>query len=358
MATSRASRQVYADLLARHGRLVADAFFKALDELRAGAELQRVMAAIESRDIDGALEALHIDPEIYNDVLDRIRDAQAEAGKATATAMPNRKPDGTALIVRFDARNLVAERRLAEYSSRLITRLVENDRAVVRASLSASMAQGVNPRTAGLRIVGRINRASGRREGGVLGLSTVQGSYVDNPLWYDDPRQPPGARQQLASGDPKLLKAYLTRERRDRRFDRTITKAIREGKPVPAETIQKAITAYERRLIQLRGEIVGRVETMTAIQSAKREAFRQAIDSGKVNEADVRKAWRSAGDGRVRHTHMAMNGDSARFNEPFVSPSGARLQFPMDTSLGAGPDEIIGCRCDCEYRIDFLANLR
>jgi len=346
LATSRASRQVYADLLARHGRLVADAFFKALDELRAGAELQRVMAAIESRDIDGALEALHIDPEIYNDVLDRIRDAQAEAGKATATGMPSRKPDGTALVVRFDARNLEAERRLAEYSGRLISRLVENDRAVVRASLSASMAEGVNPRTAGLRIVGRINRATGRREGGVLGLSTVQEQYVAS------------ARDELSGGDRTALKNYFTRERRDRRFDRTITKAIREGKPVPAETIQKAITAYERRLIQLRGEIVGRVETMTAIQSAKREAFRQAIDSGKVNEADVRKAWRSAGDGRVRHSHMAMNGDSAQFNEPFVSPSGARLQFPMDISLGAGPSEIIGCRCDCEYRIDFLANLR
>lgn len=346
MPPTRANRQVYADLLERYGRAVADAFFRALDTLRSGVELQRVTAAIQNGDIEEALEALHIDPEAFNELADRIRDAHAEAGKITAEGMSKRRPDGTALVVRFDARNPEAEAWLSRHSSDLITRLTTEQRQIVRTSLSDSMRRGVNPRQAALEIVGRVNRATGRREGGVLGLSAPQERYVAS------------AREELASTDPAALRHYLTRTRRDRRFDRSITKAIREGQPVDPEIAAKALTAYGRRLVKLRGETIGRVEAMTAIQRAKYETYRQAIASGKVAENVVTKVWRSAGDFRVRHTHRALNAESVRFAEAFRSPSGAMLRFPMDTALGAGVDEIANCRCDCDYRIDFLANLR
>ena len=339
-------RQVYADLLERYGRLVADAFMRAIDDLRRGAELQRIIASLEAGDIDAALEALHIDPEAFNEIADRFKEVHAEAGKVTAEAMPKRRPDGTALVVRFDGRNPQAEAWLSSHSSDLITRLTTEQRDLVRASLSESMRRGVNPRQAALDIVGRVNRATGRREGGVLGLSAPQEAYVRS------------ARDQLASSDPADLRAYLTRAKRDKRFDRSVTKAIREGTAVDPAIAAKAVTAYERRLLKLRGDTIGRVEAMTSLQQAKFEAYRQAVAAGKVAENTVTKVWRSASDLRVRHTHRGLNGDSARLNEPFRSPSGALLRFPMDTALGAGADEIVNCRCDCEYRIDFLANLR
>jgi hypothetical protein len=346
MARTRAQRQAYADLLARYGRAVADAFFAAIDDLKSNVQLQRVQAAIEQGNVEAALDALNIDPNAFDNMLDRIRDAHSEGGKAATDFMPRRKPDGTALVVRFDGRNPEAERWLREHSSTLITRITNDQRQAVRMSLSESMRRGVNPRTAALDIVGRINRATGKREGGILGLTTVQEAYVRS------------ARDELASGDPALLNNYLDRVRRDKRFDRTVAKAIKDQKPVPPETFAKAITAYERRLLALRGETIGRVEAMTSLQAGKREAYRQAIADGKVAESAVRKVWRSAGDFRVRDTHRALNGDSMGFNEAFVTRRGARLLHPMDTSLGAGVEEIANCRCDCEYRIDFLANLR
>lgn len=346
MPSTRALRQVYADLLQRYGRQVADAFMKAVDELRAGVQIQRLQAAIEQGNIEAALDALNLDPAAYNEMLDRLRDAHTAGGQSSVDTFPRRRADGTALVMRFDGRNPRAEAWLSRNSSTLVSRIVSDQRAAVRASLAAGMQRGDNPRQTALDIVGRVNRVTGRREGGVLGLSVPQEQFVRS------------ARDELASSDASGLRNYLTRTRRDRRFDRTVTKAIREKTAPPKEIAAKAVTAYERRLLQLRGETIGRVETMTALQNGKREAFQQAIDAGKVNAADVRKAWRSAGDLRVRHTHVMLNGDSAAFNEPFQSASGALLQHPMDTSLGAGPDEIINCRCDCEYRIDFLANLR
>lgn len=346
MASIRRSRQLFAELAEKYGRSVAEAFFRAIETIRSGVELQRLTALIDQGNIEEALEALHIDPEAFNEIADRAREAHAEAGRAAAEGMPKRRPDGTALVVRFDGRNPEAEAWLSRQSSDLITRITTEQRDMVRAKLTEGMARGANPRQTALEIVGRINRATGRREGGILGLTRAQAAFVAT------------AREELASGDPEALKHYLTRGRRDKRFDRSITKAIREGKPVAPAIAAKALTAYERRLLQLRGETIGRVEAMTSLQQAKFEAYRQAIASGKVAENTVTKVWRSAGDLRVRHTHRSLNAESVRFTEAFRSPSGALMRFPMDTSLGAGPQEIVGCRCDCEYRIDFYANLR
>lgn len=346
MAKTRSQARLYEELADRYGRAVADAFFRALDDIRSAAEIQRLTAAIEAGQIEEALDALHIEPEAYEEMLDRIREAHTEGGRAAAEFMPSRRPDGTALVVRFSGRNPEAERWLRDHSSRLISRITDDQRAAVRASLRDSMEAGVNPRSAALRIVGTLNRATGKREGGVLGLTAAQEGYVRN------------ARAELASGDPASLRAYLGRSRRNKVFDRSIQKAIRDETPVPPETIRKAVAAYEASLLKLRGETIGRVEAMTSLQAAKFEAYRQAVESGQVVENAVRKVWRSAGDFRVRHTHMALNGDSAGLNEAFRSPSGARLRFPMDTALGAPASETIGCRCDAEYRIDFLANVR
>ena len=346
MARTRIQRQVYAELLSKYGQAVADAFFKAVDDIKSAVRLQRVVSAMENGDIEGALDALDIDPAAFNDMLDQIREAQTEGGRFSAETMPKRKPDGTALTVRFDGRAYGAEAWMREHSSRLITRTTEDMRQAARQSLVGSLERGDGPRTAALGLVGRIDRATGKRTGGVLGLSAAQERFSAS------------ARDELASSDPALLRNYLTRTRRDRRFDRSVEKAIREGRPVAPAIQARALTSYRNRLLKLRGDTIGRVEAMSALQNGKRAAFQQAIDSGKVNEANVRKAWRSASDLRVRHTHYRLNGESAAFNEAFVSPSGARMQHPMDTSMGAGPDEIIGCRCDCEYRIDFYANLR
>lgn len=346
MARTRSQARLYDELADRYGRAVADAFLRALDDMRSAVQVQRLTAAIEAGQIEEALDELHIDPEAYEEMLDRIREAHTEGGRAATEFMPSRRPDGTALVVRFSGRNPAAENWLRAHSSQLITRLTDDQRAAVRASLRDSMEAGVNPRSAALRIVGTLNRATGKREGGILGLSEAQEGYVRN------------ARAELASGDKAALESYLGRKRRNKHFDRAVRKAIRDETPVPPETARKAIAAYEASLLKLRGETIGRVEAMTSLQAAKFEAYRQAVESGQVAEADVRKVWRSAGDGRVRHTHMALNGESEGLNEAFRSPSGARLRFPMDTALGAPADEIINCRCDAEYRIDFLANVR
>lgn len=347
MPANPTPQQVYVDLLSRYGQEVADAFAAAIRDLTSRAEIQRLTAAIAAGNIDEALAALHLDPAAYGPVQDALQRAFNESGTITAAGMPKRTPSGVVLVIRFDGRNPEAEAILRRDAGQLITRIDEETRQSAREVLYRGLSRGDNPRTTALDIVGRINRVTGKREGGLLGLSGPQTQWALS------------AADELTSGDPALMKNYLAREARDKRFDRSVMKAIREEKPVAPDIALRAVTQYRNRLLKLRGDTIGRVETLKAIQAAKHEAYRQAVASGQLNEAVVERVWDDVGDLRTRHSHRLMDGQKRGLNEPFVSPmTGARLMFPGDTSLGAPASEVVQCRCDCRYRIRFLDLVR
>jgi hypothetical protein len=61
-----------------------------------------------------------------------------------------------------------------------ITEIVADQKTAVRNFLEAGLAEGANPRTTALDLVGRISGASGKREGGVIGLTSSQEGWVRN----------------------------------------------------------------------------------------------------------------------------------------------------------------------------------
>lgn len=345
MARKPTIEQVFTGLQQVYGDEVANAFRRTIDDVRRAADLQRFITAVETRDIEAALDALHLDPAAYGSLQDALQKAFTAGGEASADGLPSlTDATGARVVIRFDARNLRAEQWLRSHSSALVTGIIEDQKAAVRTALVEHMEQGAAPRTAALEIVGRVNRVTGKREGGILGLSAPQERFVS------------AARAELTGGETDALRNYLTRTRRDRRFDRTIRKAIAEGKAPPAAVTRAAITAYERRLLELRGQMIGRTEAMTALNAAQHEALRQAVEAGKLSESAVRRVWKSAGDLRVRHSHMGLNGDTVGLNQTFTSPSGAHLMYPGDPSAPAS--ERIGCRCIVAVRIDRFSNLR
>ena len=217
----------------------------------------------------------------------------------------------------------------------------------MRAVVEDGMAKGQNPRATALDITGRINRATGKREGGILGLSSPQTDAVIR------------ARAELLSGDPAQLRNYLTRARRDARFDRMVMKALKDGKPLSAADVDRITGRYKDRLLQLRGEMIARTETLASLNAGKQEGIRQLIDSGKVPASAIKKRWRSTGDKRTRDSHLALNDVEVGVDEPFVSPlTGAQMMHPHDISRGAPASETIGCRCYMEYKIDYIGMLR
>ena len=72
-------------------------------------------------------------------------------------------------------------------------------------------------------------------------------------------------------------------------------------------------------------------------------AFQDAIDAGKT-----RKTWNTMIDKRVRHTHADLEGVTIPIMERFMVGAYEMYQ-PKDSTLGAGMEEIAGCRCWCTY---------
>ena len=329
------------ELIASFEPSLQRAFLEAIDEIKSQAEIGRIAALLERGDVEGAIRAMHIDPVAFRGLDEAIRQAYISGGSATTSGLPTlRDPTGARLVIRFDARNPRAESWLTNHSSQAITRIVDDQRIAVRAALTEGMAAGRNPRSVGLDVIGRVSRVTGRREGGILGLTSAQERFVAN------------ARAELASGEASQLRAFLGRTRRDKRFDRTILKAIRDGKPLDAETINRIVGRYADSLLQLRGETIARTEAMVSLHASQFESMRQAIDSGAVSRQDVRKVWVATKDKRTRDTHAALDGESMGIDQPFSNG----LQYPGDPN--GPPEEVINCRCTQLLRIDFLANLR
>ncbi|MBY0298997.1 MAG: phage head morphogenesis protein [Methylobacterium sp.] len=312
----------------------------AIADITDRAQVGVIAAMVERDDVEGALHAVGIDPVAFR-VLDAATAQAFEAGGNHVVArMPVlRRPDGQRLSIRFDVRNPDAENWLREHSSRKVTEIVEDQRQMIRSALVAGMAAGRNPRDVALDLVGRIDPATGKRQGGTIGLTSNQEEWVRR---YAD---------ELARLDPNAL----TRQLRDKRFDGTVRKAIEAGRPLTAEQIAKMVAAYRNRALRHRTETIGRTEAMVSLHQSQEEATRQAIAAGQINPAMVVEIWRTTLDGRERDTHRQMNGQTVRRGQPFVSPSGARLRYPGDPRAPAS--EIINCRCWREVRVDYLAEI-
>jgi len=64
---------------------------------------------------------------------------------------------------------------------------------------------------------------------------------------------------------------------------------------------------------------------------------------------ELEKIWHTNIDGRQRDPHEPMNEQHRKMSEPFKSGTGKKLMFPGDSSLGAGADDIVHCRCAVLY---------
>jgi hypothetical protein len=332
------SRQRDEAFVARAMRAIAAAFQRAAGLVVRDADMQALLLAIEARDVDRVMLVLDTAP--YATVGEAVREALIASGRDTADRLPRlRGPNGVMVQPRFQPTAPGVAAWVLSESTALRDALTRTEFEAVRAALQAGVARGDNPRDIARSIVGTFDPQAQRRMGGVIGLHSTFASYVDN------------ARDQLLSGDPAQLAAYLQRQRRDARFDRLVFAAMDGGSLTRAQ-IETMVARYSDRLLSLRGETIARTEAVRALQEGRRQSLGQVVDAGLLPAESIVRRWDATGDSRTRDDHADMDGQQVAIDEPFTFPDGSQAMYPTDDSLGAPGEQVINCRCYVATEVD------
>ena len=243
---------------------------------------------------------------------------------------------GKARVV-FDPRRQSAEEFLRSNAYTTINGLVRQQGEAVQLILTSGRERGATPRQIATDILGSPAGA-GQRSGGVIGLAGTDAQAIIN------------ARKQLESGDPALMREYLQRQRRDRRFDKAVQKAIDAGSTLSPDTVDRAVQRYSERLLQTRAEAQASIEAMEVYNAGRQQLYRQLTEDG-IDQMWITKQWKTRGDEKVRVSHRAMSGQTQYGHVPFNAPGGIKMQNPGDMSMGAGPSLVARCRCRAVYKI-------
>lgn len=325
---------------------IREAFIEAMRGVSDTVVINNVAAAIQAGDLDRAFRLMGLNAAAMRPVTAAIERAFEAGGVAVGNTFPKRlrTPDGVGAVFRFDVRDSRAERWAREMSARMVQTEMEHIRVSIRNLASDGIRAGRNPRNIALDITGRINRQTGRREGGVIGLTKNQERWTA------------AVRQDLENLDRR----YFTRELRAGRYDDIVQKAIETGKPLTAEQINQLTGLYNNNALRYRGEVIARTEGLNALRTSNREAHEQVISMGAVKRQNVKRIWNSTGDKRTRETHLeaerVTRASPVDFDEPFVVGD-SRMMYPGDDSLDAEAKEIIQCRCIEEYEVDWAADI-
>lgn len=302
------------------------AFLDAIENVRDRLNAREVARALDNGDVEAVMRL--VSPGLLEEDMRQLRAAISDAVLAGGAEAAATQPDvfGPGLQqVRFvfDATNP----RLANYAQQISStrvREISNDiRETVRTTISAGTVAGDNP----------ITTARDVRE--FVGLTDRQRRAVAN------------YRRMLEGLDAEAM----ARELRDRRFDPTIARAIRDDKPLRRAQIDKMVERYRQRYVKYRSETIARTESIRSVQGAQHELFQSYVDEGKIEERQVRRFWHYTRDDRTRNWHRnipSMNPAGVGQNEPFETTLGP-LMFPGDPNASGA--NTINCRCAVFSRI-------
>ncbi len=340
------------DIERKYGARVSRAFAEAISELRNSVVMRRVIDQLESGDIEGALDAIGLDESVFSTVRRELAEALAESGTALVAGVKFDPPGETRAVVRWNVGNPEAVRALNEWLGGRITQVTEDARAATRAALSEGFARGQGPRQIALDVVGRVG-PNGKRSGGVLGLNQQQAQLVGR------------MRYSFENGflsDTGIPLFWIKRDgslgskfsKRDRRFDGSILKLLKEGKTPTKAQIDKWTGRYSDRLLKLRGDTIARTETASAVEQGRFDGFRQGMDAKGYPYQYAIKEWRHGGGGmKPRVQHVAEDEVIVRgLFTPFVMPDGTQLLYPHDPA--APPGHVINCTCSLLIRMDWV----
>jgi len=303
---------------------IAAAFIQAIETIRVRVPAEKIAQLLERRDYTSLENAFaghftSTEWQPYGKAIEQAVLAGVKVTSETQGVINGAQED-------FEIR-VGLNPRLAQFAQTMTsTRIREIDqttRDTIRQVIQSGTTAGDDP------------FAIARRIRGSIGLTQRQEAAVNN---YE---------RMLRALDPTALERKL----RDRRSDPTVARAIANDKALTDAQIRSLVDRYRDRYVKYRANVIGRTESIRAVQGAQWELFQDMINKGQIDARQVRRTWIHTGDDKVRNAHVQIPGLNPRGvgqSESFTSPLGPIL-YPGDPSALAA--NTIQCRCAVFARI-------
>lgn len=317
---------------------MSQSFLQAVVDIRNGIDYDALVSALSEQNLELALQAIDVSPAPFNRFRMQMTDAYITAGELTSKNIP--KPPGSQVTLHFDMSNPRAEDWLRDNAASRVTSLSDQQREMLRRAITDGFIRGESPSNMAVALAGRLNRQTGQRVGGIIGLSNPQSESVSR------------MRQRLRSMNREELRKILKVPLRDKRYDRYIIEAIR-GKPISESKIMEAVTSYESKLLKNRALTISRTEIGMAVMAARMESWRQNLEKLDYPEEAIIRRWKHGGGGedpRIQHVYMN-NVEVRGLTERFVMPDGTLMLHALDSAGGA--KHCANCTCDTLFTVDF-----
>ena len=341
MARRPTQRQVYERLLQIHGRLIAEAFAEAIYAARAAVDMQALAQAIDAGDLMRAGELLRMDDGALFKVTEAARGAYVAAGQSVTQVLP-----GAVGVFAFNGNHSRAVAYVREQGALLIQNINATPDLLpqIRTVIEDGIQAGRGGDDVARDIVGRVNRLTGHREGGILGLDTQRADRLN--AVRTGMETPEGVRGMVTRGRDGTLRVNY---RVNAATERRIIAAYNRGEAVSAADRAISIRQYENKLLRERGAVIARDQARTAQAMGQREGWAQLIESGRV--LGVLKAWRHnrGNQKEARADHQALSTmPGIPFDQKFTMADGTQMDCPHDPA--GGPKQNLECHCTIFYR--------
>lgn len=307
---------------------VRKAFEAAVRNHAARIDLRALTDALARGDMQAAIEIASLKPKDVYTISEALRGAFFSAANVAGNG-------GRGIIgqFQFNGRHPEAIAWAERNSATLVTRLTTESRDAVRATITGGFDLNRGVQAVARDIAGR--RVGAARVGSMVGLTGPQAASIMR------------ARVGLSSGDAPAMRDYLKLALRDRRFDKIVRRAIKEGRAIKTADLEKILEAHKAKALGYRAKVIAQAETFKAAAVGRDQSYRQMLSMEGVTGVSVR--WQHNLSAEPRIEHVAMGGTVVQLGQPFVFPDGTAMLYPHDETAPAR--HVIGCKCIAIYRV-------
>ncbi len=308
-----------------------------------GVSLEGLQRAIFSGGSDGAARFLRTTPETIDQFGTEIQTAFVAGGAIAFATIPVKQntPDGVRVSRVFAGTRPEDATAVTAQIDRVVRELAPSTASVVQNTLNDGLRRIISVDERMEELVGKLNPATGNREGGTLGLNQRDARTLQS---VDD-----GFR----TGNTARINSYFELDGRNKSLDGRIKRAIAKDGRISDTLRLEVRRAMQARLLAKRGLVFARAEVYNGIQAGRITGYNRIVAMGIVEDDSLRRVWETFIDSSTRPSHVSIDGQVRTGDEPFMFPDGTRMSQPRDGSFGAPLREIVNCRCYVRFDFKF-----